>query len=427
MVRLTSLLKELLTEVSVEQLKTQFVDSNKISQKDFDEIINTTSKTAYITWLAKKIADKIIKSEDIYKYKKYFSIFDRRKKEYPFVDINQYKTSKDLSQFISKSVEIANKESEDPSQQKGVSKSNKYSEFKIGSVDGYDVYKLPQGRDDLYRASCELGSGTEWCTATGKTRESFDEYISDGPLFIFIKPGSDEKYQFSYETDSFMDKNDTPVEYEKKIYPLLKFIESKEPEYRIPIRIKFMLNSKSVTNDDYTTSKDLNLQSLPITSLPDNLDIKGYVDISNTEIKSLPNNLKVGGRLNITDTDISSLPEDLKLEFSLSASGTNISSLPKNLKVIKGSLDLSNTPLTSLPDNLEVGKVLDIRNTPLTSLPDNLEVGGDLIVNNSKITSLPKDLKVEGRLFLLRTPISKKYTKEQLKQMLPGVKGEIYI
>jgi hypothetical protein len=211
MIRLTSLLKEILTEVSVEQLKTQFVDSNKISQKDFDEITNVTSKTAYITWLAKNIADKIIIAEDIYKYKKYFNIFDRYKKEYPFVDINQYKTSDDLSQLISKSVEIANKESEDVSQQKGVSKEDKYKEFYMGSVDNFNVYKIPQGRDDLYGVSCGLGSGTEWCTATGKTREYFNDYISQGPLFIFINPSSKEKYQFHYESNSYTDKNDESI------------------------------------------------------------------------------------------------------------------------------------------------------------------------------------------------------------------------
>ena len=80
MIKLVDLLKETITEASVEQLQTQFVDTGKISQKDFNEIINVTPKTAYITWLAKKVADKIIKPEDIYKYKKYFGIFDRRKK-----------------------------------------------------------------------------------------------------------------------------------------------------------------------------------------------------------------------------------------------------------------------------------------------------------------------------------------------------------
>ena len=209
---LTTLLKEIITEVSIDQLKTQFVDAGKISSEDFKEITDATgNKSAYATWLAKKVADETIKSEDISKYKKYFSIFDRNKKSYPYSDINQYKTTNDISQFIKTSVEIANKETKDPSQQKGVARSDKYKEFYMGSVDGFDVYELPKGRKDLYGVSCKLGSGTEWCTATGKTKSYFNKYISSGPLFIFIKPGSEEKYQFSYENDQFMDKDDTPI------------------------------------------------------------------------------------------------------------------------------------------------------------------------------------------------------------------------
>ena len=214
---LTTLLKEIITEVSIDQLKTDFVDTGKISSEDFKEIIKVTGKkSAYATWLVKKVESKLIKPEDISKYEKYFSTFDRNKKnkknkKYPYSDINQYKTANDISQFIKTSVEIAEEETKDPSQQKGVARSDKYKEFYMGSVDGFDVYELPKGRKDLYGASCELGSGTEWCTATGKTRQFFEEYISSGPLFIFIKPGSNEKYQFSYENNQFMDKYDTPI------------------------------------------------------------------------------------------------------------------------------------------------------------------------------------------------------------------------
>lgn len=206
------LLKNLLLEVSLDQIKTQFVDTGKLTDSEFTEIIDSSGgKSAYATWLSKKVADKIINAEDIYKYNAYFKVFDRRKREYVFQDLNQYKTLNDISQFITKSVEIAAAEQKDPSQQKGIAKSNKYDEFKLGSVDGFDVYELPKGRTDLYGVSCELGSGTEWCTATGRTKNYFDNYIAKGPLFIFIKPGSDEKYQFSYEESQFMDKNDRPV------------------------------------------------------------------------------------------------------------------------------------------------------------------------------------------------------------------------
>ena len=73
----------------------------------------------------------------------------------------------------------------------------------------------------------------------------------------------------------------------------------------------------------------------------------------------------------------------------------------------KGNLDLRDTPITSLPDNLTVGGSLNLRNTPFTSLPNNLKVGGTLDLTN--------------------TPISKKYTREQIKQMVPNVKGDIYL
>ena len=72
-----------------------------------------------------------------------------------------------------------------------------------------------------------------------------------------------------------------------------------------------------------------------------------------------------------------------------------------------GDLDLSHTPITSLPDNLEVGGNLDLASTPITSLPDNLEVGEDLYLGN--------------------TQLSQKYTEEDIKKMVPGVKGSIYI
>ena len=108
----------------------------------------------------------------------------------------------------------------------------------------------------------------------------------------------------------------------------------------------------------------------------------------------------------------------------LNLSRTPITSLPDNLKV-GGTLYLSDTPITSLPDNLKVGGDLDLYSTPITSLPDNLKVGGDLDLTGTPITSLPDNLEVGENLYLKNTPISKKYTEQEIRQMVPGVKGEI--
>jgi len=210
--KLTYLLKEILTEASIDQLQSQFVDTKKISQEDFDKIKDATGgKGAYATWMTKKVADKVLKGEDIYKWKDYFQMFNRRKKDFKSPDINSYKTQSDIGEFIKKAIELKNQEDKDPTKKKGVSKTDKFSDLKIGEVDGFDVYEIPKGRKDLYNTSCELGSGTEWCTATGNTSSYFKQYIDEGPLYIFMKPGSDEKYQFHFESGQFMDKNDQSV------------------------------------------------------------------------------------------------------------------------------------------------------------------------------------------------------------------------
>lgn len=420
MVKLINILKETLTEISIEQLKTQFVDSGKISQEDFNEITNVTPKTAYITWLAKKVADGLIKVEDTYKYKKYFNIFDRRKKEYPLADINQYKTQDDLSQFINKSVEIANKESEDVSQQKGVSKTNKYKEFYIGSVDGFDVYKLPKGRQDLYGASCELGSGTEWCTATGKTKVHFDKYISDGPLFIFIKPGSDEKYQFNYETGSFMDKNDHSIlkSGKRNYLNFFKFIKEKEPNYEIPLEIKLRYEPDTL---------DINYF---IKEFGDEVG-KFYYELLRTSNILTPEELDIfiasnsftkQGGLNLYNFNIP-LPDNLKLEFLNMDDNKKITTLPKNLKIEK-TLRANNSSISSIQSGLEA-KSAYFSKTELTTLPNNVKIG-TLFLSNSKIERLPRDLQV-NQLYIGGTPLSKKYSKEEIKSMLPYVNQIYYL
>ena len=58
-------------------------------------------------------------------------------------------------------------------------------------------------------ASCALGKGTEWCTA--KLGLDFYEkhHSKENPLIIFIsKSDPEEKYQFHYKTEQFMDPND---------------------------------------------------------------------------------------------------------------------------------------------------------------------------------------------------------------------------
>ena len=73
---------------------------------------------------------------------------------------------------------------------------------------------------------------------------------------------------------------------------------------------------------------------------------------------------------------------------------------------------------------------LRLPDTKITSLPDNFKVGGSLILSDTKITSLPDNLEVGENLNLINTPLSEKYTKEEIKKMIEDkggyVKRKIY-
>ena len=207
-----------LNEVSIDMLQTQFVDTGRIDRNTFKDIVDAAQKdSAFATWLTSRVAGTkkakpIIKKEDIYKYKTYLDTFKRNKREYPLKDINMVKDENALDDFIKKSREIQDREGEDISQQKGISKAEKYTKLKLGEVDGYEIFKFPKGSKELYGASCELGSGTDWCTATGRTDSFFQDYISQGDIYVIIsKSDPKEKYQFHYETGQFMDSSDRTI------------------------------------------------------------------------------------------------------------------------------------------------------------------------------------------------------------------------
>ena len=116
-------------------------------------------------------------------------------------------------------------------------------------------------------------------------------------------------------------------------------------------------------------------------------------------------------------------------EGNLDLRRSPIQFLPRNLTKVGGYLWLDFCEnLQSLPDNLRVNGTLDLDSCiNLQSLPNGLKVYGDLDLRFTNITSLPSDLEVGGDLALYRTPIANRYTKEQIREMIPGVEGGIYL
>jgi len=114
-----------------------------------------------------------------------------------------------------------------------------------------------------------------------------------------------------------------------------------------------------------------------------------------------------------------------KLLDNLNLTDSPIESL-ENLQSVGGHLYLSNSPIKSLGNLQSVGGNLDLYNTPIESLENLQSVGGNLVLNGTPIESLGNLQSVGGYLHSVNTSLSKKYTEEEIRQMV-DVKGSIFM
>jgi hypothetical protein len=237
-----------------------------------------------------------------------------------------------------------------------------------------------------------------------------DENLLFNPDFVSIFSGYDNIEEETFYLNDIVSTSKILIPNEI-IYTIKDNIDKIPDKYKLEyneiLKYEKILKNKIIPNHSPETQKEKYLiaaQKKIQQYIKDGS--KGDLDLFNTPITSLPYNLVVKGDLDLRDTLITSLPDNLK---------------------VGGNLYLDDTPITSIPDNLKVGGSLSLAYTKITSLPDNLTVGGYFSLISTKITSLPDNLTVEGSLYLMYTPISEKYTKEQLKEMLPGVQGKIIV
>lgn len=167
------------------------------------EKLDPTQNLQYVTWIIRQFTKKGMKFEDLYKLRAHLETFENTKGQHKRLkinsDINQYdwRTLTDTARRLS-NTDIADPETADATQVEGA---------RI-------LYNGPLGTlsiPETEAASCELGRGTEWCTAATKSRNRFNEYNSRGPLYIWHDKKKKTKYQFHFETGQIMDAQDQPV------------------------------------------------------------------------------------------------------------------------------------------------------------------------------------------------------------------------
>ena len=134
--------------------------------------------------------------------------FDRKK---PFMDIqnrdiNKFKDIHTLETVVNNTEVSATRKQKENRRAMNRSIIEKDAEY-IGTFGNYEIYT-----PETYAASCKLGQGTTWCTASTSSENYFNSYTKEGPLYIIInKNNPTEKYQIHFQSNSFMDKDDKPV------------------------------------------------------------------------------------------------------------------------------------------------------------------------------------------------------------------------
>jgi hypothetical protein len=225
-------------DITAQRLGSKLVQAGKREGiTDVDKILaalesmDPTTNKKYMVWLANQYIAQKFRLEDQPRIIDALTNFESIKSRLPEKDIGKYDLHS-LEDTIDRALgsELGSKEA--------------LSSGTFPVVPGSEVlYNGPLGQLVIPKtksASCELGSGTKWCTAA-KSDNMFTHYNRQGPLYIW-RDKNGEKYQFHFESSQFMDAADRAISAEtlnyfrtqhpitKKLFALKEKEIAKDPE-----------------------------------------------------------------------------------------------------------------------------------------------------------------------------------------------------
>ena len=215
-------------------------------------------------------------------------------------------------------------------------------------------------------ASCHYGANTRWCTA-GSSNNYFDHYSKQGPLYIITnKKDPTDKYQFHFESNQFMDKEDRTVplspflnarpdlkEYFKEMF---KVFLNKDQQHGKRVQVRYPNDNVSKYIGIY--GFDEFMDSLPQDMVRFDFEASGgYGSQDKLTSRPLPEKFTTFQDLQILHIEglVSEIPESIsnlkKLKFLSLAKNPDLKSLPDSLA------DLENLEVINIKDspNVEIG------------------------------------------------------------------------
>lgn len=269
------------------QLKEKYVGEGKLfSEDEFKQVEDVTGNKWYlIAWLTKRVAQNLIKKEDIYKWKEYFQIYEKNKNKFEHKDLNLYKSAEDMQKLLDNIIQVREgdiKFEEISTKDNFVSQSDiekmeagggiKYigiwkpsKGLKDLNADGYQVFDVSEPTEQnwkLYRdilGRCKgrnRGAKIDICTIGNFGY--FQRYLKNDKgssyfvLFNLNDPMS--PYQLHVESSQFMNKNDSE-RYNFPVLPFYLWLSKTSPKYNFDYLTKHLTIEIPVPGKGYEDEK----------------------------------------------------------------------------------------------------------------------------------------------------------------------------
>lgn len=139
--------------------------------------------------------------------------FDSEKKNLINKDIMRYKSLEDLDSMLNDPDSYKNKSHRQEVRQR--QKDRKAVDLSSEAKKVYEDSEWEVWVPETYAASCKLGQGTRWCTASTEDSYYYNMYKNTygGDYYIIInKHNPEEKYQFHFESGQYMDSDDSSID-----------------------------------------------------------------------------------------------------------------------------------------------------------------------------------------------------------------------